>query len=187
MKKGRIFLRVVFAISMLLNIVFVVNYHNAKTSFFSIAHNQLLGINHLLNNIVNSIPDDKTMEHYYWQQMELYSYRLDDAMRGLESLQRRNLEDHVSFIGLYHSARMSVKQNTDDYGTAIEELIQYKKKIEQLIEQLSIKESISYNKKIDVVYTPSYALSTKQILNITKDVFRNSSESEFMEELNLSE
>lgn len=169
----RIFFITVCMISIVLNIILVSNYNNAKESYIFSLHDRLRNMDQVLENVISAIPGERQTLQRNCIYFEMESVHLDSAMSGLENIRRQNISMHGSFNEIYRDFEASVAQNDGDYESVKEDLIKYQEMINQLLERISDKDTSIYNAHGELVPGPDYSLGAKEIIKRTNAIFKS--------------
>lgn len=170
MKKRLLFiiLAIICLISISVNVLSGVNYNNAKKTFFFDTYSHLVNISKLLDNMAYSLSNDNAMINDNLSTLEQECIRLDDSIRGLTALSPHNVPSH-KFEDFNKLISNTVTANGNTEKT-INDITQYKEKMQELLKKLSPQEKLSDNGYGDLSITPNYSLNIKQIINLINDI-----------------
>lgn len=174
MKKPSLFIALIIIsiISISLNVLSVVNYNNAKKIFIFDTYSHLANISKLLDNMKYFTSNDKDMINYNLSNLERECIQLDDSIHGLNTLSPHNTTPY-KFDDFYKMISSIITANANSPKKAINDITQYKEKIQELITKLSPQGKLSDNGYGDLSLIPDYSLSVKQIISSVNDTLAN--------------
>lgn len=173
MRKRLLFIAfaIICIVSIFINILFTVNCYNIKKTFLSNTYSHLVNISKLLDNTASSVQNGDDID-YNLSSLEKECIQLDDSFYGLSTLSSDNSISY-KFQDFNQMISKAIAANDNSSEKIISDLTQDKEKIQELIRELSPGEELSKNEYGDLLITPNYSLSIKQIINLTNDTLEN--------------